>query len=424
MHASAFASSLANSPACDTGNAVPAPTYDLLGVGMSILTLPEAVGRILSAVESGKKGYVCVTGMHGIMEARDDPKLQRILNSAFLCTPDGMPTVWLGKARGHSMERVYGPDLTLSLLEATAGKPVRHFFYGGAEGVAEDLKHRMQKRFPGLQVTGIYCPPFRPLNDAEKQSLRELVEKSGADILWVGLSTPKQERFMAEFLPQLPVKVMLGVGAAFDFHTGRAKQAPRWMMRAGLEWFFRLVTEPKRLWRRYLIQVPRFASLVGLDTVGLVSHSSEFPEMPRAFHLMSHWRTVLFASIGFWGGSTLGMLLLCGGAIALQCAGLALTPILAFPFYAMVAHCFAEEDRLDRAGPILSLAIAVFSGLAAIFCPIAIFVAGGLGYPYTSLHIAGYAAAVSLIPLVFLFVCFAVIFVGASAKWNRHRPKC
>lgn len=255
--------------------ATKAPTYNILGVQMSVLTLPNAVAHILNAVSSNECGYVCVTGMHGIMEARADTEFQQILNEAFLCTPDGMPTVWIGRARGLPVERVYGPDLMLEVFEATRNMPVKHFFYGGAEGVAESLKTKMEKRFPGIKIVGTYCPPFRPLNDSEFTLLKEKILQSHADIIWVGLSTPKQERFMATYLKLLDTKIMIGVGAAFDFHSGRAIQAPRWIQRAGGEWLFRLLTNPRRLWRRYLIQAPRFAFLVLLDCLGFMSHPAD-----------------------------------------------------------------------------------------------------------------------------------------------------
>jgi N-acetylglucosaminyldiphosphoundecaprenol N-acetyl-beta-D-mannosaminyltransferase len=156
------------------------------------------------------------------------------------------------------MDRVYGPDLMLALLELSAKKGYSHFFYGGAEGVAEELKARMGRRFPGLNVVGTHCPPFRPLEPDEKDRLIEKVDGLAPNFFWVGLSTPKQELFMTEFHERLNANVMLGVGAAFDFHTGRVRQAPRWMMRAGLEWFFRLCTEPRRLGPRYLRNNPAF----------------------------------------------------------------------------------------------------------------------------------------------------------------------
>jgi N-acetylglucosaminyldiphosphoundecaprenol N-acetyl-beta-D-mannosaminyltransferase len=244
----------------------PAPqaaTYDLIGVKMSIVDIPKTVHCILEAIAKNQQGYVCVTGVHGVIESRDDPKLQEILNKAFLCVPDGMPTVWMGRILGHkSISRVYGPDLMLALMEATQHHPLKHFFYGGAPGVAEELQASLEKSFPGIQTAGAYCPPFRSLNESEISDLQRIVSSTKPDIFWVGLSTPKQERFMAEFLQLLDTKIMIGVGAAFDFHTGRVRQAPRWIRQNGLEWLFRLIQEPKRLWSRYLNIIPRFLWLV------------------------------------------------------------------------------------------------------------------------------------------------------------------
>jgi N-acetylglucosaminyldiphosphoundecaprenol N-acetyl-beta-D-mannosaminyltransferase len=193
------------------------------------------------------------------MEAQSDPKLREILNHAFLNTPDGVPMVWVGRTRGfREMNRVYGPDLMLLVAEFTQAKGYTHFLYGGADGVAQELKARLEKRFPGIRIVGTYTPPFRPLNEAEEADLIQQVNALKPDIIWVGLSTPKQEKFMAQYGPRLDATLMFGVGAAFDFHAGRVKQAPRWMQRSGLEWFFRLCTEPRRLWKRYLTNNPRF----------------------------------------------------------------------------------------------------------------------------------------------------------------------
>jgi N-acetylglucosaminyldiphosphoundecaprenol N-acetyl-beta-D-mannosaminyltransferase len=170
-----------------------------------------------------------------------------------------MPMVWMGRLRGHrDMSRVYGPDLMLDVCAWSQKSGCRHFFFGGAPGVAEQLRGNLTARFPNLQVVGCYTPPFRPLNAEEAKQLQEMVRAAQPDILWVGLSTPKQERFMAEFLPRLDVTLMIGVGAAFDFHTGRVKQAPRWMQRTGLEWLYRMCQEPGRLAKRYLRNNPLF----------------------------------------------------------------------------------------------------------------------------------------------------------------------
>jgi N-acetylglucosaminyldiphosphoundecaprenol N-acetyl-beta-D-mannosaminyltransferase len=247
---------------------------NVLGVGISVLNLRTALAAVADAVRTRRKGYVCVTGVHGVMEAQADPAFRKILNGAFLCTPDGMPMVWMGKLRGHrEMGRVYGPDLMLDVCAWSEKNPCRHFFFGGGPGVAEALRNRMTGRFPGMSVVGCHTPPFRPLNSGEEKQLQELVRAAQPDIFWVGLSTPKQEKFMAEFLPKLDVTLMIGVGAAFDFHTGRLKQAPRWMQRSGLEWFYRLCQEPRRLAKRYFKNNPLFA----LKIVGQLCGLEKYP---------------------------------------------------------------------------------------------------------------------------------------------------
>ena len=243
---------------------------NVLGVGISVLNLRTALVAIAGAVRERRKGYICVTGVHGVMEAQDDDGFKKILNGAFLCTPDGMPMVWAGKLAGHrEMSRVYGPDLMLDICAWSETSGAKHFFYGGADGVAELLAQKLKLKFPRLEVAGTFTPPFRALNADEENKLREQVGNLQPDIFWVGLSTPKQEKFMAEFLPKLDATLMIGVGAAFDFHSGRTKQAPRWMQRTGLEWFYRLCCEPRRLARRYFRNNPLFvlkffAQLTGL----------------------------------------------------------------------------------------------------------------------------------------------------------------
>lgn len=243
---------------------------NVLGVGVSATHLSEATELILDGVRRGVKGYITVTGVHGIVEAQSDPELRRILNSAWMTTPDGMPTVWVGKLQGHrEMGRVYGPDLMLEIFKATQDGGVRHFFYGGNVGVADALKVEMETRFPGVCVCGTFTPPFRPLTDEEEAELIGQVSASGAQLFWVGISTPKQEQFMAKMLERLPVNLLLGVGAAFDFHTGRVKQAPKWMQRSGLEWLFRTIQEPGRLGVRYLRNNPKFLINIAMQFSGL-----------------------------------------------------------------------------------------------------------------------------------------------------------
>ncbi len=249
---------------------------NVLGVGLSVLNLPTAVAAFADAIAQRHKGYVCVTGVHGVIEAQDDPNFRRILNHAFLCTPDGMPMSWLGWLRGHrEMDRVYGPDLMLDVCARGEQEGWRHFFYGGAPGVAELLRDKLKEKFPAMQVVGTYTPPFRALTPEEEAQLQEQVRAGRPDILWVGLSTPKQEKFMDAYLPKLDVTLMVGVGAAFDFHSGRVSQSPRWMQRCGLEWFYRLYSEPRRLAKRYLKNNPRFVWKAFWQLTGVKKYSLE-----------------------------------------------------------------------------------------------------------------------------------------------------
>jgi len=243
---------------------------NVLGVGVSAINMDMALAGITRALEKKAKGYVCVTGVHGVSEAQADPGFRQILNRAFLCTPDGMPLVWVGRLQGQKhMGRVYGPDLMLALLALSEQTGWRHFFYGGADGTALALKDKLLRRFPKLQIVGTYEPPFRPLNVAEQAALAEAVRAARPDVVWVGLSTPKQERFMAEYLPKLEATLMFGVGAAFDFLAGKTRQAPRWMQRSGLEWLFRLCSEPRRLGKRYLKNNPLFIARIFCQWAGL-----------------------------------------------------------------------------------------------------------------------------------------------------------
>ena len=237
---------------------------NVLGVGISVLDQEKAREFLFDTVRQGRRGYVTVTGVHGVSEAQSDDSLRDIFDRALLVTPDGMPMVWMGRLQGHSsIKRVYGPDLMLNLCEHSVGAGFTHFLYGGVPGIAEELQRNLERRFPGIKIVGTYTPPFRRLNDKELGDLQQQVRWSRPDFFWVGLSTPKQERFMAQHLSILPeVKIFIGVGAAFDLVSGRIRQAPLWMQRSGLEWFFRLLQEPRRLAWRYLANNPRFVFLV------------------------------------------------------------------------------------------------------------------------------------------------------------------
>ena len=243
---------------------------NVLGVGISAIDMRQAVQLTNSLLQSGGRGYMCMAGVHGVMETQRDDSYRFILNRSFMTAADGMPLVWLGRLQGFTrMRRVYGPDYMTEVCRMSLERGYRHFLYGGHEGVAELLAAELTRRYPGLQIAGTYTPPCRPLLPEEEADLTELVAVTKPDIFWVGLGTPKQERFMAHYLSKLDVRVMIGVGAAFDFLAGTKPQAPRWMMPLGLEWLFRLCTEPRRLWKRYLKHNPRYVVLLTLQLLGL-----------------------------------------------------------------------------------------------------------------------------------------------------------
>jgi N-acetylglucosaminyldiphosphoundecaprenol N-acetyl-beta-D-mannosaminyltransferase len=247
-----------------------AKRVNVLGVGVSAVSMQQALDTIAGWVDTREPHYVCVSGVHGVMESHRDEGLRRIHNAAGLVTPDGMPLAWLGRAFGGAhVERVYGPDLMLECCDAFAARGYRHFFYGGAAGVPERLAARLRERIPSLQVAGCHSPPFRALTSEEDDALVRRINESAADVVWVGLSTPKQERWMHAHVARLTAPALIGVGAAFDFHAGLKRQAPRWIQRSGFEWLFRLVTEPRRLWRRYLRNNPEFVVRVLMQAAGL-----------------------------------------------------------------------------------------------------------------------------------------------------------
>jgi N-acetylglucosaminyldiphosphoundecaprenol N-acetyl-beta-D-mannosaminyltransferase len=249
---------------------------NILGVGVSAVDMAMALRAIEGWIARREPHYICVTTVHGVMESQRDENLRRIHNAAGLVTPDGMPLVWLSRLMGfRHVERVYGPDLMLAVCERSTAKGYRQFFYGGGPGVAEKLAVRLQSRFPGLKLAGTCSPPFRPLTAEEDRAVVERINAAQPDIVWVGISTPKQERWMAEHVGRLSAPVLVGVGAAFDFQAGLKRQAPRWMQKSGLEWLFRLLMEPRRLWRRYLINNPWFLWLILLQVLGREPYASE-----------------------------------------------------------------------------------------------------------------------------------------------------
>ena len=248
----------------------PFPRVNVLGVGVHAVNMQQAVDFLLDAVSHRQKGYVCVTGVHGVMEAQKNFRFRHTLNASLLTTPDGMPTVWVGKSTGfREMGRVFGPDLMLNLCRESVSRGLTHFLYGGNTGVAEELKRNLERRLPGLQVVGTYTPPFRPLSMQEHFGLVRQINELKPDIIWVGLSTPKQERFMAEYLPKFNTSLMLGVGAAFDLHTGRMADSPEWVKRSGMQWAHRLMQDPRRLWKRYAVNNPKFLMAISAQLLGL-----------------------------------------------------------------------------------------------------------------------------------------------------------
>jgi N-acetylglucosaminyldiphosphoundecaprenol N-acetyl-beta-D-mannosaminyltransferase len=247
------------------------PRCNILGIRISAITMADALQAVESWIQTRKPHYVCVTPAHSVMECYDHPPLREIFNHSGLTTPDGMAIVWLLRAKGfHCVERVYGPDLMRAVCQYGVEKGYRHYFYGGAPGVGEKLTEVLQQQFPGLQVVGMDSPPFRKLTADEVEAEQAHIRAAQPDIVWVGIGSPRQEIWMSEHIDRLNVPVLVGVGAAFDFLSGNKRQAPIWVQRSGLEWFYRLVSEPHRLWRRYLLGYPRFVVLVASQVLGFL----------------------------------------------------------------------------------------------------------------------------------------------------------
>ena len=234
---------------------------EILETQVDVTSYPEASERVVGWASEEKPRYVCAANVHMVMESHDDPAFKQVVNGADLVTPDGVPLVWALKLLGVSeATRVYGPDLTLHVcqLAATQGVPIG--LYGGTPESLEAFVSFLEEKYPGIKINCTIAPPFRPLTPEEDARYVAEITGSGVRILFVGIGCPKQEIWMAEHKDRINA-VMLGVGAAFDFHTGRVKQAPGWMQRSGLEWLFRLLMEPRRLWKRYFKHNPRFVLL-------------------------------------------------------------------------------------------------------------------------------------------------------------------
>jgi N-acetylglucosaminyldiphosphoundecaprenol N-acetyl-beta-D-mannosaminyltransferase len=243
---------------------------NILGVGISPVNLQRAVAAIEAWIAHGTAQYVNVCTVHTVMECQKDDRLRHIVNASGLSTPDGMPLVWLSLLHQfRDAGRVYGPDLMLALCDRSQTTGSRHFFYGGAPGVADRLVLKLQARYPGLVVAGTYSPPYRGVDAEEDQDVIAAINAAAPDVVWVGLGTPKQDYWVARHRARLGAPVLIAVGAAFDFHAGLLRQAPRWMQRSGLEWLFRLAQEPRRLAFRYLVYNPLFVVRVALQLSGL-----------------------------------------------------------------------------------------------------------------------------------------------------------
>lgn len=254
----------------------PTRQVNVLGVGVHAVDMHSAALILETLIRERKKGYVCLTGVHGIMEAHRDPSLKTIFAEATLVAPDGMPTVWMGRLKGFpAMHRVFGPDLMVDIIGKAEFRACVHVFCGGEPGVAERLRDEMVRRFPWVKIAGTFSPPFRPMTSTEEAELASKIRSLQPDIIWVGLSTPKQERFMARYLPMLDTKLMIGVGAAFLFHTGAIQDSPDWVKRMGLQWLHRLLQEPSRLWRRYLLNNPLFIVYAFLQIIGWKRYTLE-----------------------------------------------------------------------------------------------------------------------------------------------------
>lgn len=237
--------------------------FTILGVRINAVNLQLAAQQIETWIVNQVQTYVCVAPVSTVMDCQDDPEYRAIVNSAGMVTPDGMPLVWLGRQRcGKMVERTYGPDLMKFFCALSEEKGYKHFFYGGSSAANRLLVENLQKQFPRLSIVGQYAPPFMMSKQKEKPEVIAQINDSGADVLWVGLGSPKQDFWMAVHRSQINVPVMIGSGAAFDFLAGTKAQAPRWLQRTGLEWVFRLCCEPRRLWRRYLVGNTRFIYLL------------------------------------------------------------------------------------------------------------------------------------------------------------------
>jgi N-acetylglucosaminyldiphosphoundecaprenol N-acetyl-beta-D-mannosaminyltransferase len=250
------------------------PAVNVLGVPVEDLTMDQALAKIAGILRRREKGYVCAIGVHGVMEAERDAELAAAFAGAAIAVPDGMPMAWVGRLQGHRhMQRLAGPDLMREVILRPEFARYTHFFYGGAEGVAEQLAANFRRLAPRSKIVGTYMPPFRDLTCTEESELIATVNRLRPDMIWVGIGTPKQDKFMRRYLPNFDTRLMFGVGAAFDFHTGRIRDCAPWIKRAGLQWLHRLIQDPRRLWWRYLRNNPAFLWRIALQLAGVRTYA-------------------------------------------------------------------------------------------------------------------------------------------------------
>jgi N-acetylglucosaminyldiphosphoundecaprenol N-acetyl-beta-D-mannosaminyltransferase len=247
----------------------PPATVNVLGVPLGLTDYEDTLDWIDATAAADRRGYVCVCNVHAVMASAEDPALRDALMHSSINVPDGQPLVWAMTALGHPLDdRVYGPELMARSCARSAKSGQRLYLYGGRnQGALVQLALNLRQRYPGVKIVGGYSPPHRPLNDEERDAVVHEINASRADVVWVGIGVPKQEKWMAEMRPRLDSPVLIGVGAAFDFHAGLVPQAPSWMQKLGLEWAYRLAHEPRRLWRRYTRYNPRFVRQFGRQLI-------------------------------------------------------------------------------------------------------------------------------------------------------------
>lgn len=251
----------------------PTALAHVLGVAVAPVDLERALARVAELVGRRQKGYVCAVSVHGVLEARRNPRVAQAFGEAAMVIADGRPVVWVGRLQDHhAIRQVTGPDMMRAIFTRPEFAGCSHFFYGGKEGVAAELATMWQERFPGTRIAGTYTPPFRDLTLAEEADVVAHINRSRPDFIWIGISTPRQELLMQRLLPQLDCGLLFGVGAAFDFHTGRIRDCAPWIKRIGFQWLHRLVQDPARLWRRNLYNMT-FLWHIALQLTGLKTYS-------------------------------------------------------------------------------------------------------------------------------------------------------